>query len=93
MEVSILSICFCLFMMSIIIGILIVYIIDKKLSNVVVKIPRLEPIVIKTENNDEKKFEIKVKEKKDENQLPLPLNFRERLKPANSMENNQFHTL
>ena len=49
MEVSILSICFCLFMMSIILGIVIVYIVDKKLSNVVVKVPRLEPIVIKTD--------------------------------------------
>ena len=93
MEVSILSICFCLFMMSIILGIVIVYIVDKKLSNVVVKVPRLEPIVIKTENNDEKKFKIKIKEKEDENHLLTQLNMRERLKPANSIENNQFHTL
>ena len=42
--------------MSIILGIVIVYIVDKKLSNVVVIASRLEPIVIKTENNDEKKF-------------------------------------
>ena len=57
---------FCLFMMSIIVGILIVYIIDKKLSNVIIKIPRLEPIVIKTEENDSKKIEIHVREKNED---------------------------
>jgi len=42
----IISVCSGLFMMSIILGIIIVYIIDKKLSNVVVKIPKIEPVVI-----------------------------------------------
>jgi len=90
MEVSILSICFCLFMMSIIVGILIVYIIDKKLSNVIVKIPRLEPIVIKTEDNDAKKIEIHVREKKDDEQ---PVLYRERLKPSNSMDMSNYHQI
>ena len=90
MEVSILSICFCLFMMSIIVGILIVYIIDKKLSNVIVKIPRLEPIVIKTEENDAKKIEIHVREKNDDEQ---PVLYRERLKPSNSMDTSNYHQI
>ena len=88
MEVSILSICFCLFIMSIIVGLLIVYIIDKKLSNVIIKIPRLEPIVIKTEKNDEK-IEVHVREKKEDEQQPLL--YRERLKPSNSMDTSSYH--
>jgi len=32
--------------MSIILGIVIVYIIDKKLSNITIKIPKLEPVII-----------------------------------------------
>ena len=88
MEVSILSICFCLFIMSIIIGLLIVYIIDKKLSNVIIKIPRLEPIVIKTEKNDEK-IEVHVREKIEDEQQPLL--YRERLKPSKSMDTSNYH--
>ena len=89
MEVSILSICFCLFIMSIIVGLLIVYIIDKKLSNVIIKIPRLEPIVIKTEENDAKKIEIHVREKNEDEQQPVL--YRERLKPSNSMDTSNYH--
>lgn len=88
MEVSILSICFCLFIMSIIVGLLIVYIIDKKLSNVIIKIPRLEPIVIKTEKNDEK-IEVHVREKNEDEQQPIL--YRERLKPSNSMDTSNYH--
>jgi hypothetical protein len=77
-------------MMSIIVGILIVYIIDKKLSNVIVKIPRLEPIVIKTEENDAKKIEIHVREKNDDEQ---PVLYRERLKPSNSMDTSNYHQI
>ena len=46
MEVWIICTCFGLFTMSIILGIVIVYIIDKKLSNIVIKIPKLEPVII-----------------------------------------------
>ena len=76
-------------MMSIILGIIIVYIVDKKLSNVVVKIPRLEPIIIKTKKNDEK-VEVQLREKED---LVNNDTYKERLVPANKMENNSYHSL
>jgi len=46
MELWIICTCFGLFTMSIILGIVIVYIIDKKLSNIIIKIPKLEPVII-----------------------------------------------
>lgn len=92
MEVSILSMCFCLFMMSIILGIIIVYIIDKKLSNVIVKIPRLEPIVIKTEKNDNK-LEVQLREKDEKEEIVDKNVYKERLIPANKVENNFYHNI
>ena len=92
MEVSILSMCFCLFMMSIILGIIIVYIIDKKLSNVIVKIPRLEPIVIKTEKKDGK-VEVQLREKDEKEEIVDKNVYKERLIPANKVENNFYHNI